>query len=136
MVAEYASTETLAHMASVRTGRPWKTDARVRIKSSQGEPRSARQGGLLPDAESHTFALGLEFLARTRDWLLPTYRPLKGSRPNALPCRDSVADKTRFQVGGAYPAILASPLHFVSKFSIHEMKCSGEYGHRRGGSLE
>lgn len=72
VVAEYASTENVsAFGARVRTDRPWKPDARVLIKSPMGEPWARARVVYCQTLKSHVFAVGLEFLARTGDWLLP-----------------------------------------------------------------
>jgi hypothetical protein len=68
-VAECASTENASdNGARVRTVRPWKQDTRVLVKSSLGELRARARVvycQILPDS---TFAVGLEFLARTDAW--------------------------------------------------------------------
>ena len=69
VVAECASTENVSdNGARVRTVRPWKQDTRVLVKSSLGELRARARVvycQILPDS---TFAVGLEFLARTDAW--------------------------------------------------------------------
>jgi len=78
VVAEYASTENVSpYGVRVRTDRPWKLDASVLIRSSQGDPwASARviycQTLQSKGLHSKMFALGLEFLARTGDWMALT----------------------------------------------------------------
>ena len=72
VVAEYASTENVsAYGARVRTDRPWRPDARVLIKTAQGEPWARARVVYCQTLKTHTFALGLESLARTGDWLMP-----------------------------------------------------------------
>ena len=72
MVAEYASTENVSpYGVRVRTDRPWKLDASVLIRSSQGESWARARVVYCQTLKSHTFALGLEFLAHTGDWLAP-----------------------------------------------------------------
>ena len=69
VVTECASTESVSdNGARVRTVRPWKQDTRVLVKSSLGELRARARVvycQILPDS---TFAVGLEFLARTDAW--------------------------------------------------------------------
>lgn len=70
VIAEYASTENVSsYGARVRTDRPWTRDTRVLIKSSQGEPWARARVVYCQTLPSRTFALGLELLARTGDWL-------------------------------------------------------------------
>lgn len=72
VVAEYASTENISSYGlRVRTDRPWKPDARVLIKSTVGEPWARARVVYCQTLKSHVFAVGLEFLTRTGDWLLP-----------------------------------------------------------------
>ena len=68
-VAEYASTENVSsYGVRVRTDRPWKPDARVLIQSAMGVSRALARVVYSQTLKSDNFALGLEFLARTRDW--------------------------------------------------------------------
>jgi len=69
VVAEYASIENVSpYGVRVRTDRRWKHDARVLIKSAQGEPWAcARVVYCQTLKSSNDFALGLEFLAHIGD---------------------------------------------------------------------
>lgn len=72
VMAEYASTENVSSCgARVRTDRPWKPDSRVLIKSTQGSPWARARVVYCQTLQCKVFALGLEFLARTGDWLAP-----------------------------------------------------------------
>jgi PilZ domain-containing protein len=72
VVAEYASTENVSpYGARVRTDRPWRPEALVIIKSALGEPWARARVVYCHTLRAHTFALGLQFMARTRDWTLP-----------------------------------------------------------------
>lgn len=71
VVAEYASVENISsYGVRLRTERPLRPDTRVLIKSSQGESWASARVVYCQTLKSHTFALGLEFLARTSSWLL------------------------------------------------------------------
>jgi hypothetical protein len=60
------------HGVRVRTDRPWKPDSLVLIKFAQGKPWArARVVYCQTVKASKGFALGLEFLARSGDWLAP-----------------------------------------------------------------
>jgi hypothetical protein len=70
VVAECASTENIsANGARVRTVRPWKQDSRVLVKSSLGELRARARVVYCQTLPDSTFAVGLEFLARTDAWV-------------------------------------------------------------------
>jgi PilZ domain-containing protein len=70
VVAEYAATENVSsYGVRVRTERPWKPDSRVLIKFSQGDLWARARVVYCQTLQSKTFALGLEFLARTGEWL-------------------------------------------------------------------
>lgn len=72
VVAEYASTENVSpYGARVRTDRPWKKDACILIQSTLGEPWARGKVVYCHPLKARTFALGLRFLARTGDWLIP-----------------------------------------------------------------
>lgn len=72
VVAEYAATENISsYGARVRADRPWKPDASVLIKATVGEPWARARVVYCQTLKSHTFAVGLEFLGRSGDWLLP-----------------------------------------------------------------
>src|SRR5213595_731971 len=79
VVAEYASTENVSSSgARVRTDRPWRPDSRVVIKSSQGDLWARARVVYCQTVQSKTlqsrmFVLGLEFLARTGDWMLRAF---------------------------------------------------------------
>lgn len=71
VVAEYASTENVSsYGARIRTNRPWKSDALVLITSASGEPWARARVVYCQTLKAHTFALGLQFMARTRDWMV------------------------------------------------------------------
>ena len=71
VVAEYASLENISpYGVRVRTERPLRPDTRVLIKSSQGESWARARVVYCQTLKPHTFALGLEFPARTSDSLL------------------------------------------------------------------
>ena len=55
----------------MRADRPWKPDASVLIKATVGEPWARARVVYCQTLKSHTFAVGLEFLGRSGDWLLP-----------------------------------------------------------------
>ena len=70
VVAECASTENVSNNgARVRTVRPWKQDTRVLVKSSLGELRARARVVYCQTLSDSTFAVGLEFLARTDAWV-------------------------------------------------------------------
>ena len=70
VVAECASTENVSdNGARVRTVRPWKQDTRVLVKSSLGELRARARVVYCQTLPDGTFAVGLEFLARTDAWV-------------------------------------------------------------------
>lgn len=72
VVAEYASTENVsAYGVRVRTDRPWKKDACVLFRSALGEPWARARVVYCQTLKSHVFAVGLEFVARTGEWLMP-----------------------------------------------------------------
>ncbi|HKW31999.1 MAG TPA: PilZ domain-containing protein [Candidatus Acidoferrum sp.] len=71
VVAEHASIENVSsYGARVLTDRPWKPDASILIKSAFGEPLARARVVYCQTLKAHTFAVGLEFLTRTHDWLL------------------------------------------------------------------
>ncbi len=71
IVAEYASIENISsYGARVRTDRAWKPDARLLIKSTLGESWASARVIYCQSLKSRMFALGLEFLSRTGDWML------------------------------------------------------------------
>jgi len=78
VVAEYASTENVSpYGVRVRADRPWRLDSSVVIKSSQGDLWARARVVYCQTLQSkgfHSkmFALGLEFLARTGDWMALT----------------------------------------------------------------
>ena len=71
VAAEHGSTENVSPRGvRVRTDRPWKPDSLALIKSAQGKPWArARLVYCQTLRASRAFALGLEFLARSVDWL-------------------------------------------------------------------
>lgn len=72
VVAEYASIENISfYGVRLRTERPLRPDTRVLIRFSQGDCWTRARVVYCQTLKSHTFALGLEFPARTKDWLLP-----------------------------------------------------------------
>ena len=58
-----------ANGARVRTVRPWKQDTRVLVKSSLGKLRARARVVYCQTLPEGTFAVGLEFLARTDAWV-------------------------------------------------------------------
>ena len=71
IVAEYASIENISsYGVRIRTERPWRPDSRVLIRSSQGESWASARVVYCQTVKSRMFALGLEFLSRTTDWML------------------------------------------------------------------
>jgi len=71
IVAQYAAIENVSsYGARVRTERPWKPDARVLIRSSQGQSWASARVIYCQTLKSQMFALGLEFLSRKTDWML------------------------------------------------------------------
>src|SRR5215470_15435179 len=76
VVAECASTENVSdNGARVRTVRPWKQDTRVLIKSSLAELRARARVVYCQTLPGGTYAVGLEFLARTDAWALSDSSP-------------------------------------------------------------
>lgn len=72
VVAEYASTENVSpYGARIRTDRPWRCATSVLIKSTLGEPWAGARVVYCQMLKAHTFVVGLEFLTRTGDWLVP-----------------------------------------------------------------
>jgi len=70
VVAEYASIENVSsYGVRLRTDRPWKLDARVLIRSSQGQSWASARVVYCQTVKSRMFALGLEFLSRANDWM-------------------------------------------------------------------
>jgi hypothetical protein len=69
VVAEYASTENISsYGVRLRTDRPWKPDTPVLLKSLQGDFWARARVVYCRTLQAKAFAVGLEFLARTRDW--------------------------------------------------------------------
>jgi len=69
VVSERASTENVSdNGACVRTVRPWKQDTRVLVKSSLCELLARARVVYCRTLPDNTFAVGLEFLARTDAW--------------------------------------------------------------------
>ncbi|HVH72445.1 MAG TPA: PilZ domain-containing protein, partial [Candidatus Dormibacteraeota bacterium] len=72
IVAEYGATENVSsYGVRVRTDRPWKPDTRVLVKSWQGDLWARARVVYCQTLQSRNFALGLEFLAHTGNWLAP-----------------------------------------------------------------
>jgi hypothetical protein len=72
IVAEYASTENVSsYGVRVRTDRPWKPHTPVLVKSTLGEPWARARVVYCKGLKSHNFAVGLEFLTHTGDWVMP-----------------------------------------------------------------
>src|SRR5262249_54247290 len=70
VVASCASTENVSdNGARVRTVSPWKQDTRVLVKSSLGELLARARVVYCRTLPDGTFAVGLEFLARTGAWV-------------------------------------------------------------------
>ena len=70
VVAECVSTENVSdNGARVRTTRPWKQDARLLVKSSLGQLLARARVVYCQALPDSTFAVGLEFLARTDAWI-------------------------------------------------------------------
>ena len=70
VVAGCASTENVSDSgARVRTVRPWKQDTRVLVKSSLCELLARARVVYCRTLPDNTFAVGLEFLARTDAWV-------------------------------------------------------------------
>ena len=70
VVANYASTENVSdNGARILTTRPWKQDTRVLVKSSLGELLARARVVYCRALPDGTFAVGLEFLARTDAWI-------------------------------------------------------------------
>ena len=71
VVAEYASVENISsYGVRVRTDRPLRPHTRVLIKPSEGESWASARVVYCQTLKSHTFALGLEFVAHTSSWPL------------------------------------------------------------------
>src|SRR5215831_4783924 len=73
LVTEQASTENVSpHGMRVLTERPWKRDTNVIVQSSTNELWARGKVVYCQPFSDRTFAIGLELLARTGDWIAPS----------------------------------------------------------------
>ena len=76
LLTEPASTDNVSsHGMRVQTARPWKRNTRLIVKSPQGELWGSAKVVYCQTLPANSFALGLEFVARTGAWIMRvTYR--------------------------------------------------------------
>ena len=71
LLTESASTENVSsHGMRVRTYRSWKRDTPLIVQSSEGELWGRAKVVYCQTLPANTFALGLEFVARTGGWIM------------------------------------------------------------------
>ena len=71
LLTEAASTDNVSsHGMRVRTYRPWKRDTHLIVQSSEGELWGRAKVVYCLTLPGNTFALGLEFVARTGEWIM------------------------------------------------------------------
>ena len=71
LLTEAASTDNVSsHGMRVRTYRPWKRDTHLIVQSSEGELWGRAKVVYCQTLPANTFALGLEFVARTGGWIM------------------------------------------------------------------
>ena len=71
-----ASTENVSSGGMrLQTDRPWKADTRLVVETSQGEPSARARVVYCETLSNTTFAVGLEFLARTDEFGTPDLNP-------------------------------------------------------------
>jgi hypothetical protein len=75
LVTESASTDNVSsHGMRVLTYRRWKRDTHVIVQSSKGELWGRARVVYCQTLPANTFALGLEFVARTGGWIMRSSR--------------------------------------------------------------
>ena len=75
LLTEAASTDNVSsHGMRVRTYRPWKQDTRLIVQSSENELWGSAKVVYCQVLPANTFALGLEFVARTGAWIMRSER--------------------------------------------------------------
>ena len=71
LLTEPASTDNVSsHGMRVRTDRSWKRNTRLIVQSSEYQLWGSARVVYCQTLPSNTFALGLEFVARTGDWIM------------------------------------------------------------------
>ena len=71
LVTQSASTDNVSsHGMRVRTYRQWKRDARLIVQSSEYELWGSARVVYCQTLPGNSFALGLEFVARTGGWIM------------------------------------------------------------------
>ena len=71
LLTEAASTDNVSsHGMRVRTYRSWKRDTRLIVQSSEYELWGSAKVVYCQTLPANTFALGLEFVARTGAWIM------------------------------------------------------------------
>ena len=71
LLTEPASTDNFSsHGMRVRTHRPWKRDTHLIVQSSENELWGRAKVVYCQTLPANTFALGLEFVARTGGWIM------------------------------------------------------------------
>ena len=71
LLTESASTDNVSsHGMRVRTYRPWRRDTHLIVQSSKRELLGRARVVYCEPLPGKTFAIGLEFLARTGEWIM------------------------------------------------------------------
>lgn len=71
LLTEASSTDNVSsHGMRVRTSQPWKQDTHLIVQSSENELWGRAKVVYCQTLPGNTFALGLEFVARTGDWIM------------------------------------------------------------------